>query len=154
MLKKWLFLILLPFPLFASEAGKNRVEELRHCIMENDVEYCHQHITSNSMELFDRFTSYQLMPCLPTDFTYQSEEKKGVNTVIKATLPPEGKITHSFRLVFIGDKLDIPETFHLGFGEQWQNRINVSEQLFLMMRQNMQGKLSCDIIMSLVKPQK
>lgn len=130
------------------------MEQVRQCIMQNDVNFCHSIMTVSSHDVFNRFVSYKLMPCLPTDFRYDSEQKKAGKLIVKTYLPPEGGITHSFRLVFQDDRLDIPETFHVGFGENWQNKINLSEQLFLMMRQNMQDKLTCDLLRDLAKPEK
>src|SRR6185369_16856367 len=148
-------------PSFASAqtTGREGVSEVKQCVMQNDIERCHKMMTPDSYAMFDRFFSYKLMPCLPTDFTYESEQEvPGGKTIVKAVMPADNKNTYRFNLVFVGKspnvKLDLPETFHVGFGENWKNTVNVTEQLFLMMRQNMKNKLTCDVLRGLAMPQK
>jgi len=124
--------------------------------MENDIAFCHSIITQDSHPLFDRFASYKLMPCLPTDFTYVSEEKSEPHIIVKATMPIGGNMVNILRLVFTPGadgslKLDIPASLQRGLGEKWESKIQLSEQLYLMMRQNMGDKLTCDTLTGLVK---
>ena len=127
-------------------------ENLRECVMNNDPERCRAHITPASVDLFNRFASYNLLICLPTNWTVESEKKNGAITVVTASMPASSRSRYITRLVFSGDKLDLPATLRLGMGEKWQNRIQLSEQLYLMMKQNMGDKLTCDTIASLVEP--
>jgi len=130
--------------------------DVRRCVMENDPSYCRSILTPDSYELFDRFASYKLMPCLPTDFSYAGEKISGEGRVVKATMSAGSSTQYVLRLVFAdtpqGPKLNIPESLKHGLGDNWQNKIHLSEQLYLMMRQNMGDKLTCDMLNDLVKP--
>ncbi len=149
-------LFLLPLSAHAeSTTGKRGLTAVKQCIMSNDSRLCHQFMTPDSYEIFDRFASYKLMPCLPTDFTYESEHVAGEKTIVKATMPADNRTSYIFRLVFMGGKdvkLDLPETLHTGLGEKWRDKLNLTEQIFLMMRDHMQDKVTCDAIWGLVKP--
>jgi hypothetical protein len=148
--------LLLPLGALAQTPGKTGFESVRHCVMENDVGYCHSIITPTSVPLFDRFVSYKLMPCLPTDFSYVNEEAANDHTTVKVTMPAGGNINYVLRLIFLnspsGPKLDIPASLERGLGTKWQDKIQLSEQLYLIMRQNMGDKLTCDMLNGLVKP--
>ncbi len=129
---------------------------VRRCVMDNDSTYCRSILTPGSYDLFDRFVSYKLMPCLPTDFTYESESTQQDKTIVKATMPAGGGAEYILWLVFVnsaqGLKLDLPESLKRGLGQAWQSKIQLSEQLYLMMRQNMGDKLTCDMLNDLIKP--
>jgi hypothetical protein len=156
------FLLLLPFlllPLSAPAAtpGSQGFANVHACVMQNDPGYCHTILTPNSYDLFDRFVSYKLMPCLPTDFAYISEEHGAARTMVKTSMQAGGGQQYILRLVFAdttaGEKLDIPASLERGFGEKWQDKIQLAEQLYLLMRQNMGDKLTCDMLNDLIKPQ-
>ncbi len=141
----------------AQTPGMLGFTSLKQCVMHNDIPFCRSNMTQASFEFFDRFVSYKLMPCLPTDFVYAGEQSVNGYTIVKSTMPAGGGRDYIFRLVFVntpgGMKIDIPATFQVGFGEKWRDKIALSEQLFLMMRQNMGNKLTCDMINDLIKPQ-
>ncbi len=96
------------------------------------------------------------MPCLPTDFTYESESVEDGQVVVKATMPAGGGKEYIIRLVFAstpqGVRFDIPASLKRGLGEKWENKIQMSEQIYLMMKQNMGDKLNCDMLNGLIKP--
>lgn len=111
-------------------------------------------MTPSSVSLFNRFVSHNLMPCLPTNLTVESEKKASGRTILTVSMPSSSNSRYVVRLVYAASKLDLPATLRYGFGEAWENKINLTEQLFLMMKQNMGDKLSCDAIASLVMPGK
>jgi len=156
---KYFFLILLfilPSVAYAETPGLQGFKAIKQCIMQNDTGLCHASMTQSSYEIFDKFTAYKLMPCLPTDFKYESEHKSGTKTIVKAEMPQDNANKYIFHMVFVKQdeevKLDLPETLRVGLGDNWQDKLNMSEQLFLMMRQNMQDELTCDVLINLVKP--
>lgn len=148
--------LLLPVVSHAETPGMQGFKAIKQCIMQNDTRTCHAAMTQGSYEIFDKFSSYQLMPCLPTDFKYQSERNAGAKTIVKAEMPQDNNNNYYFRMVFVKqasqEKLDLPATLHAGLGDNWQNKLDTSEQIFLLMRQNMQGKLTCDVLQNLVSP--
>ena len=154
MRKLLLFLLFLPTLASAQTQGTQSLSQMRKCVMDNDKKYCKSVITPSSYEYFDKFVTYKLMPCLPTDFVYESEQKSGDKTILRASIPAGGGMSQFFRVVISNGKIDIPESFHVGFGENWQNKIQMSEQIFLMMKQNMGDKLTCDMLTNLLKPNK
>lgn len=150
-------IVMVPLASHAETTGRQGLGEIKQCIMQNDTVLCHQTMTPSSYPIFDKFSGYRLMPCLPTDFSYKSEHKSGDETIVKASMPEDSTTNYEFRLVFVKDgggqvKLDLPETLHIGLGDNWQDKLNTSEQIFLMMKQNMQDKLTCDVLLNLVKP--
>lgn len=155
---RWIFLTLFLFPslAYAQTIGMDAYNTVRRCVMENDVNYCHTILTPDSQDIFNRFVSYKLMPCLPTDFTYTSEEDSPEQSTVKITMPAGGGKMYVARLVFAntreGLKLDIPASLKRGLGDDWQNKIQLTEQVYLMMKQNMGDKLTCDMLNSLVEP--
>lgn len=140
----------------ATTPGMQGFANVRHCIMENDANYCSSIITPDSQEMFKRFASYKLMPCLPSDFNYVKEEAKAERITVTANTPADNGEVYIIRLVFNttddGPKLSLPASFERGFGKNWQDKIEMSEQLYLMMKQNMGDQLTCDMLNGLVKP--
>lgn len=146
-----LLLSVLLAPLSALAGGKEDFSALKQCVMSSDEEYCHHILTPASHELLDKFLSYKLMPCLPTDFTYHGEQHTGDWTIIKATQPAAGDRVNVLRLAFTRDKLDLPESLRIGLGENWQNKLNMAEQLFLLIRANAGGNFRCDQLTNVVR---
>ncbi len=71
-------------------------------------------------------------------------------------MPAGGGHYYVARLVFITapggiPKIDIPLSFRRGLGDDWESKIQLSEQLYLMMKQNMGDKLTCDMLDDLIK---
>jgi hypothetical protein len=137
-----------------ATTGQIGLAEVKQCVMQNDAAYCHSIMTPESYAFFDRFESYKLMPCLPSDFTYESEQPAGSKIIVKANLQAAANKHYIFRLVFdqtaSGPKINIAESFHAGLGEKWENKVQLSEQLYLMMKQNMGDKLTCDMLNNLL----
>ncbi len=145
---------LLPTQSHAS-TGKKGFEALKQCVMQNDATLCHEAITTDSRELFDRFASYKLMPCLPTNFTYESEQQANEFTIVKTSMPAPDNRQHILRLAFADSegkpRLNINESLRIGLGDNWQNKIQMAENLFLMIRANAGGDFSCNQLNGLVK---
>lgn len=157
-MKKYLPLFiacLLPMTASAAGVSKEGFDAIKQCVMQNDDTLCKQATTDNSHDLLGRFMSYKLMPCLPTNFTYVSEASQNGYSVVKASMPASGGKVHNFRMAFTGEpgnvKLDIPQSLQIGLGEKWENKIQMAEQIFLMLQANAGGKLKCGQLTGLVK---
>lgn len=144
-----LSVLLAPLPALAG--GKEDFSALKQCVMSGDAEFCRQTLTPASHDLLEKFLSYKLMPCLPTDFTYHGEQRTGDWTIVKATQPTTGDRVNVLRLAFTKDKLDLPESLRIGLGENWQNKLNMAEQLFLLIRANAGGNFRCDQLTNVVR---
>ena len=128
--------------------------ELKSCVMANEPDICRGMLTSSSHTLYDRFASYGLMICLPTDFEYEKSVQKGGYYIVTAASGDAPRARSRLRLAFTAaatPKLDVPQTLRLGLGENWQNKISLAEQLYLLMRQNMGSQLTCDQVAPLIK---
>jgi hypothetical protein len=141
-------------PAHAATPGKEGFALLKRCIMENDANFCRRILTPNSYEMFDRFASYRLMPCLPTDFDYETEATKDAQTIVKADMPAGNNLHYVLRMIFSntpqGPRLNIPASLYMGLGPKWETKIQLSEQIYLMMRQNMGDNLTCDMLNGLI----
>jgi hypothetical protein len=150
-----LTLISFPFLASADTPGQAGFKAVRTCVMQNDANYCRSILTPDSLPFFERFNSYKLMPCLPTDFVYSGENAENGHITVKAVSPPVNGNIYTIRLVFQetpqGPKLDLPASFARGLGQNWQDKVNMGEQLYLLMRQNMGDKLTCDQLDGLIK---
>ncbi len=134
------------------------LDAIKQCVMQNNIKLCHETMTPNSYEILDKFSRYQLMPCLPTDFHYVGEQAAGDRITVRAEMPADNKTNYTFRMVFVNSdnkmKLDLPETLRTGLGENWKNKVDMSEQIFLLMKQNMKDKLTCDVLRDLAEPKR
>lgn len=137
----------------ASDFGQRGFAAVKHCVMENDTESCHNAVTPSSQNLVDRFMGYRLMPCLPTNFTYEGDSQQAGYTIVKATMPAPDNRIHVLRLAFdttgASPRLDVPESLRIGLGEKWQDKLQMAEQLFLFIRSNSGGNFSCNDVESL-----
>lgn len=153
-----LAILLLPFQANAELVGQQGLAKIKQCIMQNNTAFCHSVLTPSSYQLFDKFAGYQLLPCLPTDFEYTSEQKAAAGeTIVKASLPRDAQHNYAFKMVFVGShgaaKLDLPETLQIGLGPDWQKKMNMSEQLFLMLSQSTKNKqLTCQVLQDMAEP--
>ncbi|HEU5047906.1 MAG TPA: hypothetical protein VFT64_08705 [Rickettsiales bacterium] len=161
-MKKILALALLTLPLqaHAEAIGPQGLAKVKQCIMQNNTALCHAVLTQNSYALFDKFANYQLLPCLPTDFEYVDEKSAGAGeTIVKASLPKDSGHDYYFKMVFVngngGAKVDLPQTLQMGLGPDWKKKMDMSEQLFLMLSQNTQNKqLTCQVLQNMAEPHK
>ena len=128
------------------------VEHLRDCILNNDSGGCRSLLTTASYSLFDRFASYKLLVCVPSNWTVESQKRQGNATILTVSIPASNRSRYITKLVYQGTKLDLPASLRLGMGEKWENKIKFSEQIYLMMKQNLGAKLTCDTISSIVEP--
>jgi hypothetical protein len=135
--------------------GMRGFEQTKQCVMQNDSGYCHRIVTPSSYPWLEKFQNYKLMPCLPTDLTYDSEKTGGGITTVVTTVPVSSSQQSILRLLFVdtpsGPLLDLPRTFARGFGNNWQNKLQMAEQIYLMMRQNLGTNPSCEMLTGLLK---
>lgn len=128
------------------------VDQLKECILNNDAPGCRALLTPASYSVFDRFAAHKLLVCVPSNWTVESQKQQGATTIVTASIPASNRARYITRLVYQGDKLDLPSTLRLGMGERWENKINLAEQLYMMMKQNMGSKLTCDTIAGIIEP--
>ena len=136
----------------AADAIKTAATRVATCVQKRDVTSCRENITASSIELFDRFTDYDLLDCLPQTASYLSSKADGKTMQVKANITT-GQTKSTIRLTFQMEedkwKLDIPETLRRGIGERWEGQLKATEQVYLMLRSQMGDNLNCSMIRNL-----
>jgi len=136
-------------------APQDSITQLNQCLPKTDPSACRALVTASSVALYNRFVSYDLLKCLPQPVTYVSQEHKGAQTIIRSSVMVNG--TQRFlRLIYVEEegkwKLDIPESLHLSMGNNWEKQVNMTEQIYVMLKQQMGEQFSCNTLLTLVKP--
>ncbi len=160
MKKTALFLILLLITsqnAFAAEttetSARDSFEQINSCVQKEDAQSCKDLFTASSSSLYTRFMSYGLMNCLPKDAQYVSHQYLGKMIMLRASVTDLGK-SRFMRLFFVEEegrwKLDVPESLRTAMGKNWQQQIELTEKIYLVMRQQFGSKLDCNTIRSLV----
>ena len=142
---------------FATEStessARDSFEQINTCVQNNDKQGCKDLFTASSASLYNRFMSYGLMNCLPKDAKYISHQYLGKVIMIRASVTDLGK-TRFMRLFFVEEeaqwKLDVPESLREAMGKNWQQQIEITEKIYLVMREQFGAKLDCTTIRGLV----
>lgn len=141
-------------PAHAADSARTGFLRMESCVEKRSLEKCRDDITADSVILYDRFTGYNLARCLPAKVQYISQKPLGKHMLVRASAQ-DGRQDHVLRLVFSQEeakwKLNVPESLHLWLGDNWQNRITLIEQLYLMLRQQFGDRLDCSSAQALVK---
>lgn len=142
---------------YANTDAKDSFDKINNCVKNNDPNNCSQLVTADSSELYNRFMSYGLINCLPKDAKFISQENMGSSIMIRAGVVDNGK-SRTMRLVFSQEeeqwKLDTPQSLRLAMGKNWQQQIELVEQLYLLMKQQFGSQLDCKTIRGLVDMKK
>lgn len=139
---------------FAAEpSARNSFEQINNCTRREDAQSCRDLFTASSISLYDRFMSYGLVNCLPKDAQYDSQQNLGKTVLIRASVTDLGKKRY-MRMFFVEEegqwKLDVPESLHTAMGKDWKKQIEITENIYLLMRKQFGEKLDCNTIRSLV----
>lgn len=141
----------------ATVTAKDSFESINNCVQKEDKQGCKNLFTASSASLYSRFMSYGLMNCLPKDAGYVSQQKIGDYVMIRASVTDNSK-QRFMRLFFVEEegawKLDAPESLRISMGKNWEQQIEVAEQLYLLMKQQFGTQLDCNTIRNLVKIKK
>ena len=77
--------------------------------------------------------------------------------MIRASVTDLGKKRY-MRLFFVEEegtwKLDVPESLRTAMGKDWQKQVEITENIYLLMRSQFGAKLDCNTIRSLVNVKK
>lgn len=141
----------------ATVTAKDSFESINNCVQKEDKQGCKDLLTASSASLYSRFMSYGLMNCLPKDAGYVSQQKIGNYVMIRASVTDNSK-KRFMRLFFVEEegtwKLDVPESLSTSMGKNWEQQIEVVEQLYLLMKQQFGTQLDCRAIRNLVRVNK
>lgn len=137
---------------YAADGVKEAANRVASCIQSRNAPACRENITASSLELFNRFEGYDLMDCLPQKATYIAKKplENSMQVRVQVTTNEKKSIV---RLIFQQEeeawKLDIPESLRAGIGNNWENELNATEQLYLMLKSQMGSNLNCGMIRNL-----
>ena len=150
-----LFLLLALFfvPSMAHAQGaKESFIQLNSCLTSGAPAHCRSMLTKNSLELYDRISSYDVMSCLPKTTEYVAEQPLGAYSMVQASTKL-GDTTRYLKMAFIKEqgkwKLDIPYSLRVAMGENWEKQLKMTEQIYLILRAQLQGKLDCKTVQNL-----
>jgi len=153
---KMFLAILASIALLSSPAiaggGQEALARINACLKAPAQKACEPALTKTSQSFYQRLVTNDLLACLPTKITYISEKTSGKNLVLRATTD-KGRNGRVLRLLLSQEKdwkLDIPATLRLSMGENWETQVNMTEQIYLVMKQQMGGKLNCAAIEGLI----
>lgn len=148
-----LFLVWSDNCLAAAATPKDNFEQINSCVRQEDADSCRHLLTVGSSPLYNRFMSYGLMNCLPKDAQYVSQQEIDGGVIVRASVTDMGR-QRFMRLVFTKEggewKLDVTESLRMAMGKNWQQQIDLVEQLYLLMRKQFGAKLDCAAIRGLV----
>jgi len=150
-----LFLCLLDIaPAFAVDTPRQSFERLNRCAQAAELN-CRDMVTASSVEIYDRFASHNLVHCLPRDAVYASEKTVGSQSTIRASIG-KGANKRFMRVILAEEedewKLDLPESLRVGMGENWEKQLDMSEELYLMMKNQFGTALNCAALQNLMQP--
>src|SRR4051812_4204123 len=88
-----------PAALADNATPQQAFKNIAHCVKQRDISACRPWLTTGSLAVYDRFTGYGLMDCLPEDATYVSEQVKTNQAVVRTRFTSQGS-DHIARLSF------------------------------------------------------
>lgn len=140
-----------------ESSARDSFERINSCVQKGDSKNCRDLFTASSISLYDRFMSYGIISCLPKDSEYVSKQNSGQHVMIRASVTDLGK-PRFMRLFFVEEegiwKLDIPESLQTAMGKNWPQQIELTEKIYLVMREQFGSKLDCTTIRNLVNVKK
>lgn len=140
---------------YAEGTARDSFDSINNCVKKEDTQGCKDLFTASSFPLYDRFASYGLMNCLPKDAEFDSQKQDGSYVMIRASATDTGN-KRFMRLFFAQEegkwKLDVPYSLSKSMGKNWEKQIEMVEQIYLLMRQQLGSKLDCNMIRGLVQP--
>ncbi len=115
------------------------------------------HLTARSHDLYDRIYAHNLTFLLPQGIeASQSQTKNGFDYVrfIEPNASKKQSMIMTFQEEGKSKKLDLPETFRVGFGEEWPKTLDMVEQAYVFMRQQYGEEQSVEMLKTLTRAKK
>ena len=153
---KYFFLLLLPLILLAQPARADGAKDVfiafNKCLITSKPAQCRGFLTADSLELYDRVSGYDVMDCMPKKTDFVSEQPLGEYEVIKAQTQV-GDTVRPLKMYFTKEedswKLDLPYSLRVSMGENWEKQVKMTEQIYLVLRAQLQGKIDCTAVQNL-----
>lgn len=131
-------LLLLSAPAYALTSEENALYQLLSYAENNQAEQAKEYITKQSHPLFERLLAHDLIHLLPSEVkAVKTFQENGFHYTRFSD--PSKNHNQSVVLAFIEEngllKLDLNETFRVGFGENWPQTIDTIEQSYIFAKQ-------------------
>ena len=142
-------ILIVPMPSLADTLARDAGAMMR-CMQARNAPTCRTYLTTNSYALYDRFISYNLMPCLPDRGDYRTHKaisKQYAKTRFRIHVGAKEYMTTLYLKRSAKHwQLDLPYTLNKALGENWQKHITLMEQSYLLAKQYFGDKLTCDTV--------
>ena len=143
----------------ASIANADDISTLRDftaALQSKDYSTAKQYVSTNSEQLFDRYSQYDLGDMTPSYGRLISQSQNSNYRYLKVAAPTNpGQPVRATNVAFITEnnnpKIDLPETLRLGFGPNWEQRINMIEQSYIFTKQQFGEEQSRQVLNTLVQ---
>jgi hypothetical protein len=139
---------------FAASSADNALKQIFVHSKAQEPEKAKAYLTARSHALYDRIYKHQLTFLLPQNVTVLKSEVKNGYTYKQFTDPNSSHKQNAI-MAFQSEngvqKLDLPETFRTGFGEQWNQTLDIIEQAYIFMKQKYGEEKSVEMIKVLTK---
>lgn len=147
-------LILTVFFPFATWAFDSELEQrfytLQNAIRRADTATIRANVTRRSLPTVERLLTYKLEGCLPEALEYTKERRNGDYIYVTISTPTGDNQEMTSELAFKQEderwKLDVPESFRNGWGEEWAYTLDQIALLYETIQNQFGGKLQCDVI--------
>ena len=143
-------------PTHAADTGAQKAfSRLVSAANSGDTQLCEPNLTRASQAYCDRFIGYGLLSCLPTAVSIESTKPQGNHIIVRVRIDGIGETPRYARLAYIKEqgswKLDVPHTLRTGLGRDWEKRVNLMEQVYLIMRAQMGDTIDCKQLQALAE---
>lgn len=143
----------------SAVAAESNVETsfntLKNAVYTQDNVTIESYVTKNSVSMVNRLTAYNLNSCLPRDLAYAGESYEGdyAYITVETSYIEDKVLTSKLAFLYEGNrwKLDMPESFRYGLGENWEATLTQIESLYLAIKTQFGEVVNCTMVQNLVK---
>lgn len=153
-----IFVISLTTQAKAEDADFTVLETFAQALKNRDYGNAQKHISANSAGLFNKYSNYDLGGMTPQDLVMVSKSNVSPYRILKVSgTNMQGKTSTALIAMVTEDnipKIDMQKSLNLGFGPNWQQKINMIEQSYLFAKQNLGEAQSQQLLYTLLQKSK
>ncbi len=149
-----LFVLMFPSLSFAQDAQSTALKQVFQFSKNKKPAEAKSYLTPRSHELYDRIYKHNLLFLIPSSVeANKNQVKNGFHYVqfSDPAKPSKQSVIMAFQGNAAFSKLDLPETFRIGFGEDWPKKIDMIEQSYLFSKQYYGEQKSAQMVEALMK---
>lgn len=148
-------LCLLPaFPALASDADMESLHKLMDATRSRGYAQAQPYVTERSMPLMDRLWKQGVPLFFPEKASLKKKKEQGGYRYLWVS-PADNPKAGSLILAFTDEdgqaKLDLPETFRNGLGEDWPKQLDMLEQGYIMAKAQMGEEAALKLIQGMMR---